>query len=615
MIFFQDIPQLVNAEDNQILEAVPSDEEVKQAVFNLNPDSAPGPDGFEGWFYKHAWGINGKDLTISIQYCRREGFIPQGFNANFLLLQPKVKNAKKAGQFRPIGLMNFSFKVITKVISTRLGSIIQKIISPQQGAFIKGRNIQEQIVLASELVNELNIKRRGGNLGIKIDITQAYDSLSWSFLFQVMRNFGFSVKWTTWLHTLLKSARMSMLLNGGPVGYFQVGRGLRQDKRNVKNLISVLKDYQAVSSQVVSLSKSKYFVGGTSKLRKQQIANECNIPLSSFPDKYLGVMLTPGFIKSNHVWNCVEKIQGSLTGWMGKLLSFQERLILVCSPYEEGGLGLRRLEIINNALLTKLWWKIQNSTEEWARFFQENLLTKNGEWIKYYKKSSILLGLKWVSETVKNHSRWIVGNGENNSVWRDTWIKDRPLCDMYPENSYMAQFPDLKVGNLIVEGEWVFPNEMLGMISVNELPVMNKENDRSIWCGTLTGIFTVSFDVECIRTKYPKLGWPKQTNQIPLCCDGASKENPGMAGYGIIARNSVGDCVIAIAGGMGIATNFFAEIMEILWEKFFQNVREWDFIHSYMELNFSADDLAKNGVYLQSGERHIYTSKPPFLVE
>ncbi|XP_026447563.1 uncharacterized protein LOC113348073 [Papaver somniferum] len=499
----------------------------------------------------------GNDLTKAIQYCWRGGFIPQGFNAIFLLLLPKVKNAKKAGQFRPIGLMNFSFKVITKIISSRFGSLIQKIVSPQQGAFIKGRNIQEQIVLASELVNELEIKSRGGNLGIKLDISQAYDSLSWEFLFHVNEEVWFFRK-----RNLLASYFAEICKNISSVEWWTCGvlssRDGTQARRNVKKLAALLKDYQAAPGQIFNLAKSKCFIGGTSDLRKQQIADECRMPLSTFPYKYLGVMLTPGRIKSQHVWNCVEQIQASLTGWMGKLLSFQERLILVkhvlcsipiysmsvykwpqrvlkeceqiikkflwpgdpakrksitlkwdkvCSPFEEGGLGQRRLEIMNKALFMKPWWKMMNSKEEWARYFQEKFLTKNGEWIGYHKKSSILPGLKWISEDVKNFTRWIVGNGGNISVWNDTWIKEKPLGELYPENIYLNQFPNMKFANLIIDGEWVMPTELLEMVSVNELPVISIVDDKRIWCGTITGELIVSSAVECIRTKYPKVSW------------------------------------------------------------------------------------------------------------
>ncbi|XP_026411895.1 uncharacterized protein LOC113307627 [Papaver somniferum] len=171
---FECIPNVITREENMMINSIPSEEEIKAAVFELNPESAPGPDGFA------------------------------------------VKNAKTPKQFRPIGLMNFSFKVFTKIWAKRLEKVINKVVSPQQGAFIKGRTIQEQVALASEMINEIDIKRRGGNFGLKLDITQAYDSLSWKFLFQSLHSFGFSDEVLQWLQVLLKSARVSVLVNGGP---------------------------------------------------------------------------------------------------------------------------------------------------------------------------------------------------------------------------------------------------------------------------------------------------------------------------------------------------------------------------------------------------------------
>ncbi|XP_026396494.1 uncharacterized protein LOC113291142 [Papaver somniferum] len=218
------VPKVILNEYNDKLKAIPSAKEIKKAVFDLDLDI----DGFGGWFYKLAWDIISEDFVLAIQFCWEKEFIPAGMNANFLMLIPKVKNARKANQIRPIGLMNFCFKVFTKIITTRLSLVFQKIVSPQQGAFIKGRNIQDQIVLASEMINELDTKRRGGNVGLKLDISQAYDSLSWEFPFLALKQFGFSDMFIKWIHILLKSAKISVLVNGGPVGYFNVNRGLRQ---------------------------------------------------------------------------------------------------------------------------------------------------------------------------------------------------------------------------------------------------------------------------------------------------------------------------------------------------------------------------------------------------
>ncbi|XP_026410824.1 uncharacterized protein LOC113306055 [Papaver somniferum] len=453
----------------------------------------------------------------------------KGFNAYFLLLLPKVKNVKRSNQFRPIRLMNFGFKEITKIVTTRIGNVIQKVISPQQGAFIKGRNIQEQIVLSSELINEIDVKMRGGNLGLKLDITQAYDSLSWDFLFQVMRNFGFSEKGIKWIHTLLQSARISVLLHGGLVGYFKVGIGLRQgdlmypilfviaedllirtlsrmiqdrtiqpmvsgngvqpshilfaddiflfcngDKRNIRKLLNFLRDYQMSSGQRVNFEKSKCFIGGTSELRKVQLENDCNMPLSTFPDKYLGVMLTPGCIKSSHIWGYVEQIQENLVGWKGKLLSFQERLILVkhilCS-----------IPIYNM------------SAYKWPKKVIQDVVR-------------MIRNLLWTGDpsTTKMH------NSEMGLFWKDAWVKERALKDIFPRNEYMLNFPEMKVSDLLLEGEWVIPTEILDMLHQNDLPVISTNEDKRIWYGTITGDFTVASAVECIRRKFPKLFWTKK---------------------------------------------------------------------------------------------------------
>ena len=63
---------------------------------------------------------------------------------------------------------------------------------------------------------------------IKVDIKKAFDTLNWKFITSVLRSFGFSDTFTTWITTILDSARISIILNGSPVGFFSCGRGVRQ---------------------------------------------------------------------------------------------------------------------------------------------------------------------------------------------------------------------------------------------------------------------------------------------------------------------------------------------------------------------------------------------------
>ncbi|XP_026449278.1 uncharacterized protein LOC113349515 [Papaver somniferum] len=394
-------------------------------------------------------------------------------------------------------------------------------------------------------------------------------------------------------------------------------------KRKIQKVLKLLQDYQSSSGQVVNQMKSKIFVGGVSEARKQQIANEYQMNLANFPEKYLGVILQPGGVKSSTVWRVVEMLQNRLASWIGKMLYFKDRLTLIksilcsipiynmsvykwhvsvvkicerlirnflwtsdpydrkcvtlkwdetCAPMEKGGLSIRRMEVINKSLLMKLVWKIQNSKAEWARFMRAKFYTINGEWISGYKKSSIWSGLKWVIDEVE------------------------------------------------------------------ELPIISRQEDTGIWYGTMSGEFTVSSAVELIRLHYNKVKWAKyvwnsvqhpttasniwnydfmifkyfelknqpikiqiiveirfhlpEINQALICYDGASRGNPGVAVYGFICRGDHGEIIYVEAKGLDIANNFIAEVMAII------GAAEWAVQNSKFNICINSDSNATIKAYI-----------------
>ncbi|XP_042491954.1 uncharacterized protein LOC122071646 [Macadamia integrifolia] len=138
---FQRIPEELNDSDWAMLESIPSIEDIKRAVW----DSAPGPDGFPGR-------------------------IPNGVNNNFLTLIPKVEGAQLLDKFHPICMANFYYKVLSKIMASRLSNLLPKLISEEQGAFQKGKIISSNVGLAYELVNLIYSSVRRGGMGIKLDV-------------------------------------------------------------------------------------------------------------------------------------------------------------------------------------------------------------------------------------------------------------------------------------------------------------------------------------------------------------------------------------------------------------------------------------------------------------
>lgn len=103
-------------------------------------------------------------------------------NSNIIVLIPKVPNADRIELFRPIACLNFQFKIITRIMDSRLANIASKIITENQRGPIQGRNILDYIAVTSEAINMLDTKAFSGNLSIKVDIKMVFDTMDWSFL-------------------------------------------------------------------------------------------------------------------------------------------------------------------------------------------------------------------------------------------------------------------------------------------------------------------------------------------------------------------------------------------------------------------------------------------------
>jgi hypothetical protein len=132
-----DITQ-VTEEENTILTAPFSEEEVKVAIFQMEHNKVPGPDGFPAEFYQKFWDIIKGDLMIMFQELH-SGVLPL-FSLNFgvISLILKAQEVNCIQQYRPICLLNVSYKIFTKVATNRINQIADCIISPSQTAFMRG---------------------------------------------------------------------------------------------------------------------------------------------------------------------------------------------------------------------------------------------------------------------------------------------------------------------------------------------------------------------------------------------------------------------------------------------------------------------------------------------
>lgn len=127
------------------------EEEILVALRESSLTKAPGPDGFNAGWLKKMWHIISGKVMEFFQYFHYSASLLKGSNSSFVALIPKNHSPDSLNNFRPISLINCSIKLLLKVLANGLKPCRSKIISEEQTAFLKGRNITNSIFLVMRL--------------------------------------------------------------------------------------------------------------------------------------------------------------------------------------------------------------------------------------------------------------------------------------------------------------------------------------------------------------------------------------------------------------------------------------------------------------------------------
>ena len=222
------VPTIVTYRMNSRLLQEFQDFEVEQALKQMHPMKAPGPDGMPPLFYQHFWPIVKSIVIQTVLDFLNHGVAPPKFHETHIFLIPKIKNPERVTDYRPISLCNVAYKLASKAMANKLKMVLKEIVCENQSAFISERLITDNVLVAHELMHHINRKKKGkcGEMALKLDMSEAYDRVE--CLQQIMTKMGFHENWTRLVISCVSSVTYAVRINGKPCGQITPTWGLRQ---------------------------------------------------------------------------------------------------------------------------------------------------------------------------------------------------------------------------------------------------------------------------------------------------------------------------------------------------------------------------------------------------
>ncbi|KAL2235300.1 UNVERIFIED_CONTAM: hypothetical protein Sindi_1262200 [Sesamum indicum] len=443
--------------------------EVKDAIFNINDNKAPGPDGYSSCFFKKAWNLVGDQVCRAVLDFFRNGRMLRQLNHTVITLVPKSEHSASVADYRPISCWNVIYKAITKIILDRLAPALEHLIDRYQSAFIGGRNITDNIFLAQEM---------------------PYDSVSWTFLSRVLHGYGFFPMFIAWIMECVCTSSFFVSLNGSLHGFFPGKKGLRQGdpmspalfllsmeylsrmiKRKASNsnfnyhskceklkithllfaddlmlfsrgdlpsihiLMECLQGFRDASGLSVNTSKSCIFTVGVRNEELDEILARTEFARGEMRIRYLGIPLASQRLSVNKYSPLVGQVAKCILKWKSKSLSYAGRLELIRSviqgmecfwlqvfplpTVEESGLGIRHIQSWNVALLARILWNIHRKVDTlWVQWVNGVYLRGASTWDWQPKKgdSPLLKRLADIRNTaIEQMAGWATTKGLQTS--------------------------------------------------------------------------------------------------------------------------------------------------------------------------------------------------------
>ncbi|KAL0302796.1 UNVERIFIED_CONTAM: hypothetical protein Sangu_3077600 [Sesamum angustifolium] len=263
----------------------------------LGDDKAPGPDGYSSGFFKAAWPVIGEEVVKAILEFFTTGRLLKQVNTTMLALIPK-----------------------------RLRLVLDAMISPSQNAFVPGRSIGDNILLAQEMFTGYNRQGLPKRCALKVDLRKAYDTVEWDFLIAVLQLFGFPNIFVGWIEECVTTPMFS---NEGfsyhwrckELGLFQLCFAddlllfCKADVASIQVFRRGLEEFANLSGLHANPQKSQLIISRAAQEEREHLIAALQFQEGHLPLRYLGLPLLASRLSISDCHPLLLKVDSRIKGW------------------------------------------------------------------------------------------------------------------------------------------------------------------------------------------------------------------------------------------------------------------------------------------------------------
>ena len=501
--------------------------ELQKAIKDMDIDKVPGPDGLPIEFYRKFEYLIGPILLDVITAMSKNGLSLDQGRGIISLMEKPGKNLLKIPHWRPLSLLNLDAKLYSKILANRLYTTLPKIIKHEQAGFMKGRNIGENLMDLTTVIEQCNEQDIPG-LIVGIDFEKAFDTVSWNSFFRILAKFNYGEKFTLMIKNLFKNITSCTINNGHASSWIPLQQGLRQGCcfsppafLLVVEILSakIIENENIVGIQVGHINKkhAQFADDLWASLRATQGSLDNFLETVEAFCKYTGLkvnydktqILRIGSLKGSQAqlytqhaiaWSRRIKILGiNFAADKNEMIIMNydaviEKITKITNNWHNRSLTLLgKILIVNTLIISQLVYLFANTYSPYEIYLDRiNKLIKEFLWSKgkplikseLLKQSIINGGLKLVDIKLKNYSlkcKWFKLAMEKSAPWvvRANTILPIPVHDVIDTNITPKDVKSLK-GNSI----WLDVWEAWASLRHNKVEDISDVLDQSLWCNS-----------------------------------------------------------------------------------------------------------------------------------